>query len=102
MNDLPLAVDLDHGPVGTHADDCADAALLPERRPDRKRAGLSPETGAGKVVYADDHCRPDGVHSWPEARASEVPLKHNIPMQWKQGAERLQRLSAQDGVLAHR
>ena len=31
---------------------------------------------AGKVVvYADDHSRPDGVHSWPETRASEVPLK---------------------------
>ena len=40
MNDLPLAVDLDHRPVGMHADDGADAALLPERRPDRKRAGL--------------------------------------------------------------
>jgi hypothetical protein len=30
MNDLPLTVDLDHGPVGVHADDLA-AADAPEQ-----------------------------------------------------------------------
>ena len=64
------------------------------RPPCRKRAS--------KVVYADDHSRPDGVHSWPEARANDVSLKHNIPMQWKQRAERLQRLPPHAAVPAHR
>ena len=70
MNDLPLAVDLDQRPVGMHADDGADAALDSITN---AQASM-PERGAGKVVYADDHSRPDGVHSWPEAMASEVPL----------------------------
>ena len=36
------------------------------------------------------------------SRPARIPLKPNIPLQWVQGAGRLQRLSSHAGVPAHR
>jgi hypothetical protein len=56
----------------------------------------------GEAAYDQDHSRPDAVHSRLTGMAGEIPLKPNIPLQWVQGAGRLQHLPAHAGVPAHR
>jgi hypothetical protein len=61
-----------------------------------------PEMGTGKVAYGEDHSRPAVVHSLPTATVGETPLNPNIPVEWMQGAGRLQHLPLHAGVPVYR